>query len=236
MKILSQNSTLQFIKTLGESKDPSRIDQLVRFLNGSNTAIQNGAAIALQEYGLSFIGPILASIIKQQRNNIRAATSPKRPVDINVVATYDAKSSPIGTVMVDLGSSTISSLIPLLNSDDKALKDTVKRVFLEFGTVAVEPLIIELKNPDKNIRLNALYILGEIKDIRAAEVVMNALRDEDVDIRNAAASAIKGFNITTVPKERETIREIVKIPCSYCGSLVEITATKCPTCGAPLKT
>jgi hypothetical protein len=34
---------------------------------------------------------------------------------------------------------------------------------------------------------------------------------------------------TVVIKERE----IVKIRCSYCGNLYEITENKCPTCGAP---
>ena len=31
------------------------------------------------------------------------------------------------------------------------------------------------------------------------------------------------------------IREIVKIPCGFCGALVEITATTCPVCKANIK-
>ncbi len=32
-------------------------------------------------------------------------------------------------------------------------------------------------------------------------------------------------------------REVIKVPCRYCGTLVEITAgpSKCPSCGAPLQ-
>jgi hypothetical protein len=32
-------------------------------------------------------------------------------------------------------------------------------------------------------------------------------------------------------------REVIKVPCKYCGALVELTAdaNKCPSCGAPLK-
>jgi hypothetical protein len=33
---------------------------------------------------------------------------------------------------------------------------------------------------------------------------------------------------------RETVREIVKIPCRYCGALVEVTSPRCFSCGAPL--
>lgn len=31
------------------------------------------------------------------------------------------------------------------------------------------------------------------------------------------------------------IREVVKLPCRYCGNLVENTAVRCPNCNAPLR-
>jgi len=40
---------------------------------------------------------------------------------------------------------------------------------------------------------------------------------------------------TQVYKEKEIIREIVKIPCKYCGTLVDQNAVRCPSCNAPLK-
>lgn len=39
---------------------------------------------------------------------------------------------------------------------------------------------------------------------------------------------------TQVFREREVIREIVKIPCRYCGALVLQTAQRCQNCNAPL--
>lgn len=42
---------------------------------------------------------------------------------------------------------------------------------------------------------------------------------------------------TTTPAsmvERIVVREIVKIPCKYCGSLIDQTATSCPYCGGNL--
>lgn len=36
-----------------------------------------------------------------------------------------------------------------------------------------------------------------------------------------------------VQREREVIREIVRTPCSHCGLLVDNTALRCPSCGAP---
>ncbi len=33
---------------------------------------------------------------------------------------------------------------------------------------------------------------------------------------------------------KEVIREIVKMPCEYCGTPVDVTAIKCPSSGAPM--
>lgn len=38
-----------------------------------------------------------------------------------------------------------------------------------------------------------------------------------------------------VIKEKETIKEIVMIPCQYCGTLMPQTALFCSTCGAGRK-
>lgn len=38
-----------------------------------------------------------------------------------------------------------------------------------------------------------------------------------------------------VVREREIIREVVRLPCRFCGGLVDQTAMKCPNCGASLR-
>jgi rubrerythrin len=35
-----------------------------------------------------------------------------------------------------------------------------------------------------------------------------------------------------VIREKEIIREVVMIPCKYCGALMDQTVTVCPNCGA----
>lgn len=32
---------------------------------------------------------------------------------------------------------------------------------------------------------------------------------------------------------KEIVREVVKYPCPYCNTLMEVTSTRCPSCGAP---
>lgn len=45
-----------------------------------------------------------------------------------------------------------------------------------------------------------------------------------------------GYGVApALPTSREVIiREIIKIPCRYCGNFVDHTEPKCPGCGAPL--
>jgi len=39
-------------------------------------------------------------------------------------------------------------------------------------------------------------------------------------------------SVTPVVKEKEVIREVIMIPCKYCGALMPQIETVCPTCGA----
>lgn len=38
----------------------------------------------------------------------------------------------------------------------------------------------------------------------------------------------------SITHEREVVREIVKVPCRFCGQLVAVTDVRCVGCGAPL--
>ncbi len=39
----------------------------------------------------------------------------------------------------------------------------------------------------------------------------------------------------TIIREREVIREIVRVPCKYCGTMVDSTERTCPSCSGPLR-
>jgi hypothetical protein len=106
------------------------------------------------------------------------------------------------------------------------------------GPQIIEPLIELAMNEDEIIRGAAVLFLSIQKDVRSYEPIKRALNDKSPFVRNAAATAIKNLGLDLGNKEvyieKETIREIVKIPCKYCGTLMENTSRFCPSCGASL--
>jgi len=53
--------------------------------------------------------------------------------------------------------------------------------------------------------------------------------------KSSQKSAAASVPQKEILKEKEIIKEIVKVPCEYCQTLVDITQAKCPICGAPLR-
>lgn len=78
----------------------------------------------------------------------------------------------------------------------------------------------------------AVFIGGNMKDqVKQAMVQINQA------VSAVRASPLPPFQAQAPAQtvvEREIIKEIVKIPCKYCGTLVPVTDPKCESCGAPL--
>lgn len=69
--------------------------------------------------------------------------------------------------------------------------------------------------------------VGELQDVkRRLEKVLEAGRSR---------SSARAPSTSTVVHERIITREVVKIPCRYCGGLMENTASRCVGCGAPAR-
>ena len=54
----------------------------------------------------------------------------------------------------------------------------------------------------------------------------------DVTSETIELQVIRPAAAPTIVKEKEIIKEVVMIPCEYCGGLMPQTATSCPNCGA----
>jgi len=58
----------------------------------------------------------------------------------------------------------------------------------------------------------------------------------DVTSETMELQIIRPAAAPTIIKEKEIVKEVVMIPCEYCGTLFPQTATSCPKCGATRKT
>lgn len=131
---------------------------------------------------------------------------------------------------------TVDLLLKMMSaSEDKKLKLKLLSVLHKYDHIlTVEPLVKMLKTEtDRDVRLAIYSVLGDIKDVRSNEVFFQALQDGDPEIRNLAAETLKRLGIKFA--NRDVVKEIVKAPCKYCGTLVEVTCSKCISCGAPLQ-
>jgi len=70
---------------------------------------------------------------------------------------------------------------------------------------------------------------SEARTAYAAEIRRFEQEAQEAAERLGAAGAVDPAVVREV-----VIKEVVRIPCKFCGSLVENTALKCPDCGAPL--
>jgi len=73
---------------------------------------------------------------------------------------------------------------------DQDVRSVAAVELVGIGKPAVEPLIGALANPEAEVRRRAAWVLGEIKDGRAATALAKALHDEDGFVRIAAGEAL----------------------------------------------
>jgi len=75
----------------------------------------------------------------------------------------------------------------------------VARDLGKFGKTAVPFLIESLKDPDEDIRRDAVWMLGNIGDERAIHPLTEALKDKDEEVRFHAARNLGKFEEPAVP-------------------------------------
>lgn len=119
------------------------------------------------------------------------------PALIESMGNLDSESEIVGAAMAesalaDIGKPAVEPLIEALEgSDDFAIRAGAANVLgMINDPIAVEPLIIGLKDSDEQVRLASADSLGEIGDPRAIEPLMNTLNDTYYLVAEAASSSL----------------------------------------------
>jgi hypothetical protein len=86
----------------------------------------------------------------------------------------------------------------------------------------------DIENLAQKVGMPAADIMKTLSLIRQKRDIVFLIEDNEV--------YMPGYERER-PKEviREIVKEVVKIPCNHCGSLVDLNAEKCPNCAAPIK-
>ena len=79
----------------------------------------------------------------------------------------------------------------LKKSTSSRERERAEKALKNIGKPAVEPLIKELKDKDRNVRSCAVTVLGNIGDPRAVEPLIQALQDKDSDVQRNAREALE---------------------------------------------
>lgn len=80
--------------------------------------------------------------------------------------------------------------IEKLGSNNSTTRDRAADRLVDMGEAAVDMLIAALNDRSGNIRANAAWVLGQIKDKKAVEPLIKAARDRSAKVRSYAALAL----------------------------------------------
>ncbi len=126
-----------------------------------------------------------------------------------------------------------------------AASKTRDRSWARFGALYAAPLIAAMVASDFVTKetgdfLGGLYVLTWIGSMAHWTLVKEKIFEEIARIspsKTCVADAASCDLPADAPQiiERVIIREIVKIPCPYCGSLNENTQARCGQCGAEIR-
>jgi len=85
----------------------------------------------------------------------------------------------------------VEGLIKALKHKDYRVPREAAKALGEIGVPALERLIQALKDKDKDVRTRATWALGYIKDAKALEALIQALKNDEIEyVRGGAASAL----------------------------------------------
>lgn len=93
--------------------------------------------------------------------------------------------------LVELGILAVAPLVQALKHEkDGLIKYNAALALSKIGTPAMDPLLESMDYDDADVRLEAVWALGEMGDERALEPLVEALKDEDWYVRKQAATSL----------------------------------------------
>jgi HEAT repeat protein len=215
------------------------IEPLVGALKDTDEGVVLMAVEALAKFGESAIKPLLSVLHRSEHTRWAATRALGQIWGLAEVAKLgDKRSSNRQEAAEALGELGDIRAVEPLNA---ALKDSDWQVGLKaakalrkLGGSVMELFVVALEDSDRIMRWNAVDILGELGDIRAAETLIAALNDSDKYVRRSAAKALEKLGdmraveplIAALKDSDEIVRVGAAEALGKLGALLEDTALR----------
>ncbi len=116
------------------------------------------------------------------------------------------KSNEAARTIADLGEESIPRLLDFLDKGDQSLRETISWILVEIGSPSVPVLTDTLQNGTPTQKIIAAEVLGNLADARSVNALIEALREESVDLRETAAWALVQIGGPVIPSVMEFIQ------------------------------
>lgn len=189
-----------------ESLDPGTIDQLIADLGSKNINIQTAATYCLIEIGAPAVGQLVTALSDTNKDVRReAALALGRIHDARAIDPLVGKltaggndpSWPVAQALFLLSdyhnSNAEDAFVSVLAAPDDRTRGFAASALAKGGSSALKKVITAAKNPNAEVRANAVLVLGRIKDITAVDPLLAALRDTSPAVRKNAAIALAAY-------------------------------------------
>ena len=165
-------------KSALESQKTTEWDSLTKALKDNDSNTRKLAVQVLRKIGIPAVRPLVQALRNDEDPNIRKETAEALGF--------------IGDVKA------IRPLIQALEDDDDGVQEESMKALIKIGVPSIDALAKVLNDRNNQVRKHAVQALGEIKDARAVESLIQVLTDSDVDVLGDAVSALEKIGIASV--------------------------------------
>ncbi len=185
------------VRSLGDLADPRSVEPVMAMLKDSDMFVRDAAAFALGDLkDPRAIGPLVAAMGEQSQVASAAAQSLKSfgaaGLDALIAAMKDPDGRRRATAAFSLNDSKDPRVIPALFEalKDGAVAPSARGALSGMSKAAYPHALKYLQSEDAVLRGEAAWVLGQIKDRRAAAALVKALEDPEEKVRKSAHSAL----------------------------------------------
>ena len=198
------------IESLGKIGDERAVDDLLKYLESELDYVRIGVIEALGEIGDSKALKPLFRVLKEGEPNeknwvLHALEKIDDPCAVGPIFEHFKRESDsrgnnwrpwVHDTHLDklINENCIDVLGQFLQDDNENIRELSAYYLKKIGTKSTEVILRSLEHNNPEVKLDAIQLLGELKDRRATEKLVPLLADTDIHIRRATIEALNNIH------------------------------------------